>query len=349
MIAVSTQSNQTKLQDCTVSAPTALPAWQTALAQAITDPAELIAVLGLDPALLPAAKAAAKLFPLKVPRGFVARMEYGNPNDPLLKQVLPLDLESLEIQGFTADPVGDIASRIAPGVLHKYHGRALLIATGACGIHCRYCFRRHFPYGEETASSQHWQPALSAIQNDTSIRELILSGGDPLSLNDRRLRELSEGLTHIPHLKRLRIHTRQPIVLPERIDAGLLQWLDSMTLQKVMVLHVNHPNELNKDVIDACHTLTQHGVRLLNQSVLLKGVNDSDQVLIELSEALFDAGIQPYYLHLLDRVQGAAHFEVTEITAQALMRTVLEQLPGFLVPKLVREVPGHTSKTPVAF
>ena len=349
MIAVSTQSNQTKLQDSARSVPTALPAWQTALADAITDPAELIAVLGLDASLLPAAQAAARLFPLRVPRGFVARMEHGNPNDPLLRQVLPLDAESLEIQGFAADPVGDMASRIAPGVLHKYHGRALLIATGACGVHCRYCFRRHFPYGEETASSQHWQVALEAINNDASIRELILSGGDPLSLNDRRLRELSQGITHIAHLKRLRIHTRQPIVLPERVDDSFLSWLDSINLQKVIVLHVNHPHELSTEVIRACQRLTQQGVKLLNQSVLLKGVNDSAQVLISLSESLFDAGIQPYYLHLLDRVQGAAHFEVPETRAQTLMHSLIEQLPGFLVPKLVREVPGHTSKTPVGF
>jgi KamA family protein len=349
MIAVSTQSNQTKLQDSALSPPTALPAWQSALAQAITDPAELIAVLGLNSSLLPAAQVAAQLFPLRVPRGFVARMEHGNPDDPLLRQVLPLDAESLEISGFVADPVGDIASRIAPGVLHKYHGRALLVSTGACGVHCRYCFRRHFPYGEETASSQHWRVALAAIKNDKSIRELILSGGDPLSLNERRLRELSEGISHIPHLKRLRIHTRQPIVLPERVDDEFLSWLDSIALQKVMVLHVNHPNELSTDVIRVCQQLTQHGVTLLNQSVLLKGVNDSAEVLIELSESLFDAGIQPYYLHLLDRVQGAAHFEVIESTAQTLMRLLIKELPGFLVPKLVREVPGYTSKSPVAF
>ena len=349
MIAVSTQSNQTKLQDSARSAPTTLPAWQTALAEAITDPAELIAVLGLDDSLLPAAQAAARLFPLRVPRGFVARMEHGNPNDPLLRQVLPLDAESLEIQGFAADPVGDMASRIAPGVLHKYHGRALLIATGACGVHCRYCFRRHFPYGEETASSQHWQTAITAIQNDKSIRELILSGGDPLSLNDRRLRELSQGISHIAHLKRLRIHTRQPIVLPERVDKELLNWLDSIALQKVMVLHVNHPRELSGEVIRACQALTQHGVKLLNQSVLLHGVNDSAEVLIELSETLFEVGIQPYYLHLLDRVQGAAHFDVTEACAQALMNHLLAKLPGFLVPKLVREISGQASKTPIGF
>ena len=349
MIAASTQSNQTKLQQPAAPAASHLPAWQQALAQAITDPAELLAELGLDPALLPAAEAAARLFPLRVPRSFVARMEPGNPEDPLLKQVLPLGAETLQIPGFVSDPVGDMASRIAPGVLHKYQGRALLIATGACGIHCRYCFRRHFPYGDETASSGQWQASLAAIRADSSINELILSGGDPLSLNDRRLRELSSGLARIPHLRRLRIHTRQPIVLPERVDNELLQWLDSIPLQKVMVLHVNHAREINDEVTRACQELTRHGVRLLNQSVLLRGVNDSPAALADLSETLFAAGIQPYYLHLLDRVQGAAHFEVPESDARNLMTTLLARLPGFLVPKLVRELPGYASKTPVPF
>ncbi len=349
MIAVSTQSNQTKLQAHRESAPSDLPVWQASLAQAITDPAELLNILGLDPALLPAAQVAAKLFPLRVPRGFVARMEHGNPDDPLLRQVLPLGAETLQTPGFVTDPVGDMASRIAPGVLHKYRGRALLISTGACGVHCRYCFRRHFPYGEDTASSQHWQSALAAIQQDTSIRELILSGGDPLSLNERRLRELSQGLLHIPHLKRLRIHTRQPVVLPERVDTELLHWLDSINLQKVMVLHINHPREISDEVIQACQALARHGVTLLNQSVLLKGVNNSATVLTELSETLFATGIQPYYLHLLDPVQGAGHFDVPVHEAQTIMNTLQAELPGFLVPKLVRELPGHASKTPVAF
>jgi EF-P beta-lysylation protein EpmB len=332
-----------------VAETTGLPAWQQALAQAVTDPAELLELLQLDPALLPSAQAAARLFPLRVPRDFVARMQVGNMADPLLQQVLPLGAELAPSPGFVTDPVGDMASRIAPGVLHKYAGRALLIATGACGVHCRYCFRRHFPYGDETASSAHWQKALAAIHADTSIQEIILSGGDPLSLNDRRLRELSAGLARIPHLKRLRIHTRQPIVLPQRVDAELLSWLDSVPLQKVMVLHVNHAQEINANVSSACLSLRKHGVTLLNQSVLLKGINNSASTLAELSEALFAAGIQPYYLHQLDRVQGAAHFEVSDADAQALMRELLGLLPGFLVPRLVREVPGHTSKTPVPF
>ncbi len=346
MIAASPQSNQ---QNPDLAAPTSQPRWQHALAQAVTDPAELLELLQLDPALLPAARAAAKLFPLRVPRGFVARMQVGNPADPLLRQVLPLAQELQQTPGFITDPVGDLASRIAPGVLHKYAGRALLIATGACAVHCRYCFRRHFPYGEELASSAHWHNAVAALRTDASIHEVILSGGDPLSLNDRRLRELTQQLASIPHLKRLRIHTRQPIVLPERVDAGLLAWLNSTRLQTVMVLHANHAQELDVAVQQACRSLLDHGVTLLNQSVLLHGINDSVAALTELSESLFAAGVLPYYLHLLDRVQGAAHFEVSETQAQTLLRELVTALPGYLVPRLVREIPGHASKTPVPF
>jgi len=347
MIAASPQSSQPS------TAPLALPAWQQALAAAVTDPAELLHLLQLDPTLLPSAYAAARQFPLRVPRGFIARMQLGNKNDPLLRQILPLGEELVTTEGFGTDPVGDLASRaapgIAPGVLHKYHGRALLIATGACGVHCRYCFRRHFPYGEETASSQQWQPALEAVRADKTITELILSGGDPLSLNDRRLRELTRQLPGIAHLKRLRIHSRQPVVLPERVDAGLLQWLDSVPLQKVMVLHVNHAQEIDSEVARVCGELQTHGVRLFNQSVLLRGINDSVNALSALSETLFATGVQPYYLHLLDRVQGAAHFEVPMAQARQLMSDLLKVLPGYLMPKLVREEPGHTSKTPVPF
>jgi EF-P beta-lysylation protein EpmB len=276
-------------------------------------------------------------------------MQPGNPADPLLRQVLPLDLELRETPGFSRDPVGDLPSRIAPGVLHKYQGRALLIATGACGVHCRYCFRRHFPYGEELASAGQWQAAVAAIHADPTINEVILSGGDPLSLNDRRLRDLTRQLEQIPHVTRLRIHSRQPIVLPERVDAELLNWLGATHLQTVMVVHVNHAQEIDTSVVQACRALAQVGVRLFNQAVLLKGVNDSVLALASLSETLFDAGIQPYYLHLLDRVQGAAHFEVTAVQAQALLRELIAVLPGYLVPRLVREISGHASKTPVPF
>lgn len=345
MIAASPPSDQQN----PATAAIRLPRWQQALAQAITDPAELLEILQLDPALLPAARAAARLFPLRVPRGFVARMQPGNPADPLLRQVLPLDAELHATAGFNVDPVGDLASRSAPGVLHKYHGRALLIATGACGVHCRYCFRRHFPYGAETASSGDWQAAVATIAADPSIHEVILSGGDPLSLNDRRLQALTRQLEQIPHVRRLRIHSRQPIVLPERVDAGLLSWLSTLRLSTVLVLHTNHAREIASKVVNACRALRECGVTLFNQSVLLRGVNDSVAALAQLSETLFAAGIQPYYLHLLDRVQGAAHFEVPQAEAQILMRELSAVLPGYLVPRLVREISGRASKTPVPF
>lgn len=320
------------------------PKWQQALAQAITDPRELIGMLGLSESLYAEAMRATQSFALRVPRGFVARMRYADANDPLLRQVLPLAAESVTTPGYVQDPVGDLASRAASGVLHKYEGRALVIATGACGVHCRYCFRRHFPYGEELASSQGWAGAIAFLRGDTSIREVILSGGDPLSLNDRRLQQLTDALGGLPHITRLRIHTRQPIVLPERIDQGFVTWLSGVRLQKVMVVHANHANELNFEVGEAMAALRGTGTMLLNQAVLLAGVNDSIEAQVDLSEALARVGILPYYLHLLDRVQGAAHFEVAEASARSIMRGIGSRLPGYLVPRLVRETAGGTSK-----
>jgi EF-P beta-lysylation protein EpmB len=322
--------------------------WQRALAEAITDPAELLNILQLDSAWLPAARRAAGLFSLRVPRGFVNRMRIGDINDPLLKQVLPLDAELAVTPGFFADPVGDLSSRAAPGVLHKYHGRALLITTGACGVHCRYCFRRHFPYAEESTTQSHWQESLDYLRQDTSIIEVLLSGGDPLSLSDRRLAQLSADIESIPHIRRLRIHTRQPVVLPERIDQGFCKWLAGVKLQKVVVLHINHPNEIDANVRAACTQLTHCGTTLLNQSVLLAGVNDDIETLADLSESLFAAGVLPYYLHLLDRVEGAAHFDVSAEQGAALIAGLTARLPGYLVPKLVREIAGERSKTAIA-
>ncbi|HKE96370.1 MAG TPA: EF-P beta-lysylation protein EpmB [Povalibacter sp.] len=340
MIAASTTTGQ-------IRQTFSRPHWQQALADAISNPAELCDILGLDPGLLPGAAAAAEGFALRVPRGFVARMRHGDPRDPLLLQVLPRDAENRPVPGFSLDPVGDMASRAGAGVLHKYRGRALLIATGACAVHCRYCFRRHFPYGEESALSAGWQSAIESLQADPSISEVILSGGDPLSLSDRRLTQLTDALRTVPHVRRLRIHTRYPVVLPERVDAGLLHWLSHLPLQKVMVIHANHANELNRDVGDACRAIAACNVTLLNQSVLLAGINDSVEALATLSETLFACGVLPYYLHLLDRVQGAAHFEVDEPVALRLHAGLMRQLPGYLVPRLVREVPGAPSKTPV--
>jgi EF-P beta-lysylation protein EpmB len=321
--------------------------WRESLASAVTDPAELCAILELDASLVAPAIEAARGFALRVPRGFVNRMRRGDPNDPLLLQVLPLGAELAQAAQFTTDPVGDLASRAAAGVLHKYHGRALLIATGACAVHCRYCFRRHFPYSEESALHQGWRGALDHIRADASVTEVILSGGDPLSLSDRRLAQLTHALQSIPHVRRLRIHTRYPIVLPERIDASFLAWFDSVTLQKVVVIHANHAQEIDAVVAHACRRLARAGATVLNQSVLLAGVNDSIETLAELSEALFAMNVLPYYLHVLDKVQGAAHFDIDEARALALHAGLSARVPGYLVPRLVREIPGESAKTPV--
>ena len=319
--------------------------WQAALAQAVTDPAELLSLLDLDPALLPAARAAADAFPLRVPRGYLARMRRRDAADPLLRQVLPLESELHEVVGFGDDPVGDRQAMAAPGVLHKYAGRVLLTATGACAIHCRYCFRRHYPYAQANAAADNWRGALAHIAADASVEEVILSGGDPLTLGDRRLAEFAHAAAAIPHVTRLRIHTRLPVVLPERVDAGLLAWLGATRLKPVVVVHANHANEIDAAVRAALAALAGAGAVLLNQSVLLRGVNDSADALARLSTTLFAAGVLPYYLHLLDRVHGAAHFEVDEIRAQTLLAQVSARLPGYLVPRLVREEAGAPAKT----
>jgi EF-P beta-lysylation protein EpmB len=341
MIAASSTANQTHTQPGGSE-------WQRALADAISDPLELLRTLDLPLDDVAHARLAARTFGLRVPRGFVRRMRRGDPRDPLLLQVLPLAAEMEQTPGFVLDPVQDLSQRAAPGLLHKYHGRALLITTGACAVHCRYCFRRHFPYGDESAIGPHWRAAIDQLLADESIQELILSGGDPLSLTDRRLQRLTDELRRIPHLKRLRFHTRYPIVLPERIDEGLTRWLQSLPWPVVVVLHTNHANEIDETVTRACERLRASGATLLNQAVLLAHVNDSTDALVDLSEKLFAAGVLPYYLHLLDRVQGAAHFEVAESRARALLQEVRARLPGYLVPQLVREVPGAPSKTPIA-
>ena len=321
------------------------PAWQRELQQAVTDPAELLSILGLGPEWLEPAQAAATQFPLRVPRGFVGRMRGGDPLDPLLRQVLPLGLELDDVPGYSRDPVGDLDSRAGPGVLHKYAGRALLVTTGACAINCRYCFRRHFPYEDENASRGGFALALAALRDDPSITEVILSGGDPLTLGDRRLGALLDDLQAISHLRRVRLHTRLPIVLPERVDAAFVELWSAFRLQKVVVVHANHANEIDDSVRAALARLVATGSTLLNQSVLLRGINDDARVLADLSETLFAAGVLPYYLHLLDRVAGAAHFEVPEQEARALWSAISARLPGYLVPRLVREIPGAPAKT----
>jgi len=324
---------------------------QAGLRDAIGSVGELLDALGLDDGALPAASAAAaRDFPLRVPRSFVARMRPGDPRDPLLLQVLPTAAELEAVPGYTVDPLLEAAVSPAPGVLHKYRGRALLVVTGACGVHCRYCFRRHFPYAEHVAWSG-IERALDWVASERSVEEVILSGGDPLTLPDDRLASLVEGIAGIRHVRRLRIHTRMPVVLPSRVDDALIAWLSATgggsRLATVVVLHANHASEIDDDVRRAARRLRDAGATLLNQTVLLAGVNDHAATLVALSHTLFDAGVLPYYLHLLDRVAGAAHFEVEERRARELMREVMAALPGYLVPRLVREVPGAPYKVPV--
>jgi EF-P beta-lysylation protein EpmB len=321
--------------------------WQQALREAVHDPAELLRLLALDAVLLPAAQRAAAAFPLRVPRGFVARMRRGDPADPLLRQVLPLDAELAPAPGYGSDPVGELAAMTVPGLLHKYRGRALLVTTGACAVHCRYCFRRHFPYGEANPAPGQWERALDYLAGDPTLTEVILSGGDPLVLPDERLAGLARALERIPHLRRLRVHTRLPVVLPERVDGPLLDWLCGTRLQPVVVIHANHAAELDDAVRAALHALRARGVSLLNQAVLLRGVNDSVAAQAALSEALFAAGVLPYYLHALDPVAGAAHFAVPDAVARTLHAALRTRLPGYLVPRLVREVPGAPAKLPL--
>lgn len=321
--------------------------WQQAWRDAVTDAHELLALLDLGHLageLLPAADTG---FALRVPRAFVARMRRGDAADPLLLQVLPRAAELGAAPGYSLDAVGDLSARVGPGILHKYSGRALLIATGSCAVNCRYCFRRHFPYAQQAAAAGHWRDAVAHVGADDSIEEVILSGGDPLSLATSKLAELTDALAGVPHLKRLRIHTRLPVVLPERVDAELGAWLRGLPWPVAVVLHANHANEIDDAVAQACARLRASGAALLNQSVLLRGVNDDVDALSELSQRLFASGVLPYYLHQLDRVAGAAHFAVDDERARALVECLRGRLSGYLVPRLVREIPGEPGKTPL--
>ncbi len=325
------------------------PDWKLELRQAFTRPEALRAFLGL-PAVPQSSSTAspAQGFRLLVPRGFAALMEPGNPDDPLLRQVLPLPVEDEFHPGFSVDPVGDSRAALAPGLLQKYRGRALLVSTPACAVHCRYCFRRQYPYAHAALSADGGTAALAAIAANPTITEVILSGGDPLMLDDEPLATLIEALSAIPHLQRLRIHTRLPVVLPVRITPALCRVLEPRRLHLVVVIHANHPRELSDAAGEALDRLRGVGAVLLNQSVLLRGVNDSPDTLCDLSERLFRCSVVPYYLHLLDRVQGAAHFEVQEAEARHLMSVLRLRLPGYLVPRLVREGVGTASKIPIA-
>jgi L-lysine 2,3-aminomutase len=309
---------------------------------AVRDPMELCRLLDLSEEF---AEAAARRFPLFAPRGFVARMRPGDVNDPLLRQVLPIANEMDDVPGFVADPVDDDAATRKHGLLQKYSGRVLLVATGTCAVHCRYCFRRHFPYDETPRSLDEWRPVFDEIEADDSISEVILSGGDPLTLVDATLAAMIDRLSDIPHLLRLRIHTRLPIVIPERVTDELIEMLRETRLTPVVVVHANHANELDEHVAAAIAKLVDARIMLLNQAVLLAGVNDSVQAQMALSERLIELRIVPYYLHQLDQVQGAAHFEVPVARGINIIEELRVRLPGYAVPRYVQEVPGASSKS----
>ncbi|MEM9656929.1 MAG: EF-P beta-lysylation protein EpmB [Planctomycetota bacterium] len=322
-----------------------MPIWQAEMRDAIRDLGELRRALDLpnDPSL--GARAAADQFSVFVPRPFLRRMRPASPRDPLLLQVLPTRQEEELRAGFVADPVGDEAAQKAPGLLQKYAGRALLTATGVCAVHCRYCFRRHYPYGEVPRREEAWNPALDVLQADASIHEVILSGGDPLTLTDRRLRVLADRIAAIPHVRRLRIHTRLPVMIPSRVAGELLAWLTGGRLTPIVVIHANHAQEIDNEVGAAIDLLRRAGATLLNQAVLLRDVNDSVEAQCSLSERLVEVGVTPYYLHQLDRVQGAAHFETTERQGRSIIEQMQRRLSGYMVPRYVRETPGESQKS----
>ncbi|ELQ6225424.1 EF-P beta-lysylation protein EpmB [Cronobacter turicensis] len=321
--------------------------WLSQLADVITDPDELLHLLNIDASEeLLAGRDARRLFALRVPRAFAARMEKGNPQDPLLRQVLTSREEFVAAPGFTTDPLEEQNS-VVPGLLHKYHNRALLLVKGGCAVNCRYCFRRHFPYADNQGNKRNWQAALDYIATHPELDEIIFSGGDPLMAKDHELEWLVANIESIPHIKRLRIHSRLPIVIPARITDALVRLLGETRLQVLLVNHINHAQEIDDAFRAGMTKLRAAGVTLLNQSVLLKGVNDNAATLAALSNALFDAGVMPYYLHVLDKVQGAAHFMVSDDEARAIMRELLSQVSGYLVPKLAREIGGEPSKTPL--
>ncbi len=325
--------------------PESLVRWQTILKTAIRNPRTLCQRLQLPDSWISTAEQAAELFPLFAPLPYVDRIERGNPADPLLRQILPLLEEFESPAGFVTDPVGDQEAQLASGLLHKYQGRALLIATGACAIHCRYCFRRHYPYSEQPRSLDQWAPALQAIEEDETLEEIILSGGDPLTLVDSQLAELSLRLADIKHLQRIRIHTRLPIMIPERVNDDLLNWLTGTRLTPIFVIHCNHPAEIDESVAASLGRLGNAGIPLLNQAVLLRGINDNEATLTSLMRQLVNLRVIPYYLHQLDPVRGAHHFEVPVARGLQLMEHLKSQLPGYAIPRYVQERAGEPGKT----
>ena len=321
--------------------------WQNAMKRAIRNSKELCEALSLRLEAVQTSIEGESQFPVFVPLEFLHRMRTGDAFDPLLLQVLPRSEESVVDPDFDNDPVGDGQVERAPGLLHKYHGRVLLLVSGACGVHCRYCFRRHYPYATAPKSIERWLPALEYIRSDSSIHEVILSGGDPLTLVDEHLAALVELLDAIPHLTRLRIHTRLPVVIPQRVDQNLCRWLDRTRLSKWVVLHINHPQEIDADLGNAISRLQRTGATVLNQAVLLRGINDSVEVLESLCERLVDCGVLPYYLHQLDRVAGATHFETDRAKGLVIVDELARRLPGYAVPKYVVEMAGELSKSTI--
>jgi EF-P beta-lysylation protein EpmB len=319
--------------------------WKAELSNCIRSIDQLLQLLGLNSKDIAASPIASQDFPIKVPQHYAQLMEYGNPQDPLLKQVLPIEAELYQDPNFTTDPVNESEYNPVPGIVHKYRNRVLMIISPNCAINCRYCFRRHFPYQENRQSKQQWLQALDYLRIRPEINEVIYSGGDPLAANDNFLGWLTEQIESIKHIKRLRIHSRLPVVIPTRVDSQLLDWLGNTRLKPTMVLHINHANEIDSKLCQAVDQLKAIDITILNQSVLLKGVNDSSEQLIALSEKLFDAGIMPYYLHMLDPVQGASHFDLPEDQALKIFSKMQAELPGFLMPKLVQERAGETSKS----
>lgn len=322
--------------------------WQEQMRNLIRDPQTLMARLGLEAAQAPELAATLKQFPLRVPEAFVAKMATGDWYDPLLLQVMPSIRELEPVAGYSADPLGEGDANPVPGLIHKYRSRALLISAPSCAINCRYCFRRSFPYADNSPARRDWLPALDYLRQHPEIQEVILSGGDPLVAKDQSLAELIQQLAAIPQLTTVRVHSRLPVVMPARITTELVALLGATRLQALVVVHCNHPNELDNDTHSAFAQLREGGISVLNQSVLLAGINDSESVQISLQRKLFAQGVLPYYLHLLDRVEGAAQFEVSAARGAAIIRAMRAELPGYLVPRLVREEAGEGSKTPIA-
>lgn len=322
--------------------------WQSSLKNAIRNLDQLLAALDLTAAQCNTSELAARSFPVRVPLPFLERMQVGDPADPLLRQVLASGDETLATPGFVADPLAEAAANPLPGLIHKYRGRVLLMPTSACAVHCRYCFRRHFPYADNRLDNTALDRVIAWLGQQPEINEVILSGGDPLTLTDTAIDHLIGRLESVPGLTRLRIHSRLPVVIPARVTEALSARLAASRLKVVMVVHSNHPNEIDQPTLNGLRRFRDAGLTTLNQSVLLAGVNDSADTLAVLSERLFDAGTLPYYLHLPDAVAGTAHFDVAETRGVAIHRVLQQRLPGYLVPKLVREVPGEPGKRMIA-